>query len=71
MAKGFSRKEGIHYHEVLSPVMKHKKIRVLLAMVSAFDMELKQLHVKTTFLHGNLEDKIYMCHPVLVYESAH
>ena len=52
--------EGIDYHEVFSLVVKHKIIRVLLAMVSALDLELEQLDVKTTFLHENLEEQIYM-----------
>ena len=60
MALGFSQKEGVDYHEVLSPIMKHKTIRVMLAMVSPFDLQLEQLNVKTTFLHGNLEEQIYM-----------
>ncbi len=63
VAKGFSQKEGIDYHEVFSPVVKHKTIRVLLAMVSALDFELEQLDVKTAFLHGNLEENIYMTQP--------
>ena len=63
VAKRFSQKEGIDYHEVFSLVVKHKTIRVLLAMVSAFDLELEQLDVKTTFLHANLEEKIYMSQP--------
>ena len=29
-------------------------------MVSAFDLELEQLDVKTTLLHGNIEEHIYM-----------
>ena len=43
--------------------MKHKSIRVLLAMVSVFNLELDQLDVKTAFLHGNLEEEIYMKQP--------
>ncbi|RVW33033.1 Retrovirus-related Pol polyprotein from transposon TNT 1-94 [Vitis vinifera] len=63
VAKGFSQKEGIDYNEVFSPVVKHKSIRVLLAMVSVFNLELDQLDVKTAFLHGNLEEEIYMRQP--------
>ena len=63
VAKGFSQNEGIDYHEVFSPVVKHKTIRVLLAMVSTLDFELEQLDVKTAFLHGNLEEQIYMSQP--------
>ena len=32
-------------------------------MLSAFDLELDQLHVKSAFLHGNLEEQIYMYQP--------
>ena len=60
VARGFSQKEGIDYNEVFSPVVKHKSIRVLLAMVSIFNLELDQLDVKTAFLLGNLEEEIDM-----------
>ncbi|PKI43780.1 hypothetical protein CRG98_035791 [Punica granatum] len=33
---------------------------VLLALVDLYDFELEQLDVKTTFLHGELEERIYM-----------
>jgi len=31
-----------------------------LAVAAQFDVELEQLDVKTTFLHGELEGRIYM-----------
>nr|GFB84814.1 retrovirus-related Pol polyprotein from transposon TNT 1-94 [Tanacetum cinerariifolium] len=36
---------------------------VPLAMVGAFNLELEQLELKTTFFHGNLEERIYMSQP--------
>ena len=32
-------------------------------MCATFDLHLKQLYVKTTFLHGKLEEEIYMLQP--------
>ena len=63
VAKGYSQKEGIDYNEVLSPVVKHSSIRILLALVAQFDMELVQMDVKTAFLHGDLEEEIYITQP--------
>ncbi|KAH9790140.1 Integrase catalytic domain-containing protein [Citrus sinensis] len=63
VAKGYAQKEGIDYNEVFSPVVKYSSIRILLAMVAQFDLELVQLDVKTAFLHGELEDEIYMTRP--------
>ncbi|KAH9698402.1 Integrase catalytic domain-containing protein [Citrus sinensis] len=63
VAKGYAQKEGIDYNDVFSPVVKHSSIRILLAMVEQFDLELVQLNVKTVFLHGDLEEEIYMTQP--------
>lgn len=59
VAKGYSQKEGIDYHEVFSPVVKHTSIRIILSIVVNMDYELEQLDVKTAFLHGNLEESIF------------
>ena len=43
--------------------MKHSSIRILLALIAQFNMELVQMDVKTTFLHGDLEEEIYITQP--------
>ena len=40
VAKGYSQIEGINFHEVFSPVVKHSSIRALLALVAMEDLEL-------------------------------
>ncbi|RVW71344.1 Retrovirus-related Pol polyprotein from transposon TNT 1-94 [Vitis vinifera] len=57
VAKGYAQKEVVDFNEVFSPVVKHSSIRVLLAMVALFDLESKQLDVKTVFLYGEFEMK--------------
>jgi len=61
--KGYAQREGIYYNEVFSPVVKHSSIRILLALIAQYELELDQLDVKTGFLHGNLEEEIYMSQP--------
>ena len=63
VAKGYSQIPGIDYNEVFSPVVKHSSIRTLLSIVAMHDLELEQLDVKTAFLHGELEEDIYMEQP--------
>lgn len=61
--KGFTQREGVDFNEVFSSVVKYIFIHVFLAIVALLDQELEQLDVKTMFLHGELEEEIYMHQP--------
>ena len=61
--KGFSQKEGIDFHEIFSPIVKIVSIQIVLALVSLLDLVLQQLDDKTAFLHGDLDEEIYMEQP--------
>jgi hypothetical protein len=63
VAKGYSQVQGVDFNEVFSPVVKRTSIRVLLALVASKNLELEQMDVKTAFLHGDLEEEIFMCQP--------
>ncbi|KAK1626214.1 hypothetical protein QYE76_000529 [Lolium multiflorum] len=63
VAKGFSQIPGVDYNDVFSPVVKHSSIRAFFGIVAMHDLELEQLDVKTAFLHGELEEEIYMDQP--------
>ena len=55
VAKEYTQLEGVDFNEIFSLVVKHCSIRLILALVAHLDLELEQLDVKTTFLHGELE----------------
>ena len=63
MVKGFQQKEGIDYADIFSPVVKLTTIRSVLSIVVVEGLYLEQLDVKTAFLHGDLEEEIYMQQP--------
>jgi hypothetical protein len=63
VVKGFAQKKGIDFDEIFSPVVKMTSIRTILSLVVVEDLYLEQLDVKTTFLHGDLEEDIYMQQP--------
>ena len=63
VAKGFKQQEGVDFKEIFSPVVKMTTLRCVLASVAQQDMELVQMDVKTTFLHGDLREDIYMQQP--------
>jgi len=43
--------------------MKMTSIRAIIGLATKQDLEVEQLDVKTTFLHGDLEEEIYMEQP--------
>ena len=63
VARGCTQKEGIDYQEVFAPVVKHVSIRILMSVVVNQDLELEQMDVKTAFLHGTLDQELYMEQP--------
>ena len=63
VVKGFQQKKGIDYSEIFSPVVKMSTVRLVLGIVVAENLHLEQLDVKTTFLHGDLEEDLYMIQP--------
>ena len=48
---------------MFSPVVKYSSIRLLLALFAYYDLELEQMDVKIAFLHGSLDEEIFMAQP--------
>ncbi|KAM2542715.1 hypothetical protein TB2_022112 [Malus domestica] len=60
VAKGYIQTFEVDYQETFAPIAKMNAIRVLFSLVANLDWFLKQFDVKNAFLHGDLEEKVYM-----------
>ncbi|KAD2392953.1 hypothetical protein E3N88_39930 [Mikania micrantha] len=63
VAKGFHQQHGVDYHETFSPVIKPATIQTVLSIAVTNQWSLRQLDVQNAFLHGDLEETVYMKQP--------
>jgi hypothetical protein len=71
VAKGFTQQSGVDFIDTYSPVTKFTSVRIIMSIVTKFDLELHQLDVKTTFLNGELKEDIYMVQPEGFHVNGH
>jgi len=60
---GNHQKEGIDYIETFAPIVKTVTVHTVLVVATTRAWELHQMDVQNTFLHGDLEEVVYMKPP--------
>nr|GEV59994.1 putative reverse transcriptase, RNA-dependent DNA polymerase [Tanacetum cinerariifolium] len=64
VAHAYNQEDIIDYDDVFAPVVRIKEIRLFLAYASFKDFVVYQMDVKSAFLHGKIEEEVYVCQPL-------
>ena len=62
-AKGYTQIPNVDYKETFAPVASMTTVRIFLSVSNQLNMEVIQFDVKTAFLHGDLDEELYMEYP--------
>eukprot|EP00253_Pinus_taeda_P030257 PITA_30257 len=60
VAKGYSQVPGIDFGDIFSPLAKVASMILLFSIAAKFYFEVEYIDVNMSFLHGDLEEEIYM-----------
>ena len=63
VAKGYTQREDIEFPKNFSPIAKTVTVRVLIALAATRCWPLHQLDINSAFLHGDLDEEMYMSLP--------
>ncbi|MBW0491237.1 hypothetical protein O181_030952 [Austropuccinia psidii MF-1] len=61
--QGFAQIEGLDYNETFAPTGRITTLRFLLGYCASHDLEIHQMDVKTAFLYGTPEEKVFIRYP--------
>jgi hypothetical protein len=60
VAKGYAQTHGIDYEETFAPIAKMATMRAVIVVAASRGWVLQQMDVKNAFLHGELQEEVYL-----------
>lgn len=60
VARGFTQREGLDYHETFSPTARITSVRMLLQLAAHHNYRVRQMDVKNAYLNAELSEIIYL-----------
>lgn len=63
VAKGYAQIYGEDYSDTFFPVVQLTSVRLFISMAATHNWPLHQLDIKNAFLHGDLQEEVYMEQP--------
>ncbi|KAH0819425.1 hypothetical protein GEV33_003366 [Tenebrio molitor] len=68
VAKGFTQRPGIDFHDTFAPVARLSSLRLLVALAAKYNLKISQLDVTSAYLNGKIDTKVFMEKPALLKE---
>ena len=63
VVKGYAQTYGVDYSDTFSPIAKMTYVRLFISLAATHNWDLHQLDIKNVFLHGDLQEEVYMEQP--------
>ena len=63
VTKGYAHTYGVDYSDTFSPIAKMTYVRLFISLATTYNWDLHQLDMKNVFLHGDLQEEVYMEQP--------
>ena len=64
VVKGYAQIFGVDYSDTFFLVAKMTYVWIFISLVATYNWDLHQLDIKNAFLHGDLQEEVYMEQPL-------
>jgi hypothetical protein len=71
VAKGYAQTHGIYYEERFALVTKMATVKTVIVVAASRGWVLRQMDVKNAFLHGELQEEVYLDQPPGYEDMSH